>query len=236
MHPELVVIGATGGVGRGIVAEALAGGYRVVAVARDAAKLDALAETHHRIPALTVLPASIADDASAEALAQTLRRRGSRLDGVVVAIHEPLARARLVERPASFLAEMLASQAVAHLAAARHLVPLLAEAQRGALYLTVNGGAADYPWAGYGHVSIAATAVKMLGRVLREEYAESGVRIQQLQLDRHVATERHPGCECPGWLTPADVGRRVVELVRSSRGVVPVVHLIARGDDGRDAA
>jgi NAD(P)-dependent dehydrogenase (short-subunit alcohol dehydrogenase family) len=225
MNPTLVIVGATGGIGQGLMAEALQAGYRVVAVARDGARLAALAARFHAHPGLETIAASVADDASAAALVQALKRRAARYAGVVVSINAPLARAKLVERDGSFLADSLGANVVAHFVAARHLVPMLAELSPGALYLALNGAAADFPWAGYGHVSVGAAALRMLGRVLREEYAESGVRIQQLQLDRHVKTHRSGDCECPGWLAASDVGRRVVELVRSSRGVVPVVHL-----------
>jgi len=111
---SVVVLGASGEVGRGIVAELLAAGYAVVAVARNKERLAALARyaTVHR--RLTVLPGSVATDAAGAALAQGLRDLPGRPAAVVASVCGPSGSGRLLERPESFLQRRLEEDVVSH--------------------------------------------------------------------------------------------------------------------------
>ena len=120
---------------------------------------------------------------------------------------------RLLEKPASFMQRTLDEDVVTHFVAAKHLLPMLAEAQPGGLYLLLSGPAAQCAWSGYGHRSVAAAALKMLTLVLREEAKELHVRVQQLQIGTPVRTDRNADCACPDWLSAEDVGQRVVEMI-----------------------
>src|SRR3546814_1724253 len=66
--------------------------------------------------------------------------------------------------------------------AARHLLPLLAEHGHGG-YVLIGGPGAEHPWAGYGHYSIGAAALRMLARVLHDEARTLPVRVQLLAID-----------------------------------------------------
>ena len=82
--------------------------------------------------------------------------------------------------------------------AARHLLPLLPRDGTSG-YVLVGGPGGDYPWAGYGHCSIAAAALRMMVRVLHDEAAGQGVRVQLLALDAPVHTESNTAQAGSAW-------------------------------------
>ena len=226
MKGRLVVVGATGGIGASVVDAALATGYRVVAVGRDEERLRALVQAHPGA-ALTAVAGSLADETRAAALAAEIRRLRVRLDGVIVSMAPPRASGRLIERTAPELLQSLEQDLVPHFLAARHLLPLLAQRGRVAPYLVLGCAAADYTWAGYGHISIGSAARKMLVHVLREESKDLAVRIQLVQIEGQVCTHKNARMACPAWATAEAVGRQVVELLEHSDGQSSVVHLRA---------
>lgn len=233
----VVVLGATGVVGRGIVQAALARRRPVVAVARDA---DGLAGLRARHPGadLTLVAGSVADDAASAALAVELRNLRRPLAGVVAAIAGVPSRGRLLDQPASTFCERMCGDVVPHLAAARALLPLLANAGRGGSYVLVGGPGSELPWSGYGQRSVAAASLRMLARVLHDEARPLGVRVQLLSVEAPVRGEplRHA---CPNWPTAVEIGERALALVAdaanggaaSTRAVVPFAE--ARHRSGR---
>ena len=222
----VVVLGATGVVGRGIVQAAVAQGRPVVAVARDADGLARLRASHPDAD-LSVLAGSVADDAASAALAAELRALGRPFAGVVAAIAGMPARGRLLDQPASLLCERVCSDVVPHLAAARALLPLLADAGRGGSYVLIGGPGSELPWSGYGQRSVAAAALRMLARVLHDEARPLGVRVQLLSVEAPVRGEPHRHA-CPTWPTAAEIGERALSLVAgasngeaATRAVIP---------------
>jgi NAD(P)-dependent dehydrogenase (short-subunit alcohol dehydrogenase family) len=223
----VLVVGATGGVGSGIVGALLEHGSPVLAVARDAGRLAGLQQRHPGRPGLTVLPGSVADDDGGAALAAQLRALRLPLAGVVVAVMGPLQRGRLLDCPADFLARALHENLLAHFVAARHLLPLLGEDGRRRPFLLVTGPCSNQPWAGYGHLAVAAAAQRMLVQVLRQELEGQPVRVQLLLVGSPVRTDRNRDCACPEWPSAAEVGRRVVELIGDASPGEAVLSLAA---------
>lgn len=215
----VVVLGATGGVGRGVVEAALASGRPVIAVARDKAGLQCL---RGKFPDadLSVVAGSISSDGDGERLARDLRKLGRPIGGVVAAVCGSDTRGRLLDHPAAFLRQTLDDDLLPHLAAARHLLPLLSEAGRTGTYVLIGGPGADRPWAGYGHRSIATAALRMLARVLHEEARTIGVRVQLLAIDSPVCTELNRAHACEQWPSALAVGQRALALVEPE-GVQP---------------
>jgi NAD(P)-dependent dehydrogenase (short-subunit alcohol dehydrogenase family) len=218
-----VVLGASGGVGRGIVAELLAAGHAVVAVGRSKERLATLMRHAAAHRGLTLLCGSVATDAAGAALAQGLRELPARPVAVVASVCGPSNSGRLLARPGSFLQRSLEGDVVSHFIAAKHLLPMVAEAQPEGLYLIVSGPAADCPWSGYGHRSIAAAALRMLTLVLREEAKELPASVQQLQIGRPVRTEDN--ADRPEWLGADEVGRAVVRLIERRDPGKPIVQI-----------
>ena len=180
----LVVLGAASAAGRGVVEAALADGHAVVAVGMDTATRRTLSRRQPR-GALRALQATIASDADAAALAARLRGSSLAIDGVVASLAGSHPCGRLIDEPADILRRTLDQDLLPHLFAARHLLPLLAEGSAG--YVLVGGPGGRYPWAGHGHCSIAAAALRMMARVLHEDAGRQGQRGQLLSMDAPVA-------------------------------------------------
>lgn len=211
----VLIVGATGKVGRGVVSAALAAGRPVIAVARDIARLQAL---RHQFGSadLAVVAGSVATDAEAARLVEALRALRRPIAAVVVAIAGKPVRARLLDTPADALAATLAADLVPHAVAARHLLPLMAAADRGGGYLIVGGPAGRCAWAGYGRHSVAAAALRMLAQALHEEAIAQSQRVQLLSVETPV---RDDGALLPDTTRPTArmVGERALQLVLCDR-------------------
>jgi hypothetical protein len=156
-----------------------------------------------------------------------LRVMGRPLAGVVATIAGGGTRGRLLDRPSVTLCHQLDQDLIPHLVAARQLLPLLAQADRGASYILIGGPGGSAPWAGYGHRSVAAAAVHMLASVLHDEARPLGVRLQLLSVDVPVCIENERIKPCTHWPTAASIGRRALELIAredtgiAARAIVP---------------
>ncbi|MEZ0472876.1 SDR family NAD(P)-dependent oxidoreductase [Luteimonas salinilitoris] len=222
--PLLLVLGATGCAGRGVVEAAVAAGRAVLAVAEDAAALQALRQQYPQAD-LGVLAMPLRSDGDAAALAEAVRNGGRRLQAVIATIGGESASGRLLDQPAEVLRNTLDQDLLPHLVAARHLFPLLPASQH-TRYLLVGGPGGGYPWAGYGHRSIAAAALRMLARVLHEEARREGIRVQLLSVDAPLRGADGDVHACAEWPQAAAVGRRALALLEReapARGGVPAI-------------
>lgn len=235
MTPAIVVLGATGAIGSGVVHAALDAGRTVIAVARDAARLDALFArdvgnrsgvdrldasgpgiehgAERRTGDLHRLRGSVAGDTDAAALAAALRELRRPIAGIVACLCGPVARGRILDQPVEALRRELDEDLAPHFAAARHLLPLLAESDRGSNYVLIGGPGGEHPWAGYGHRSVCGAALRMLARVLHDEARAWSVRVQMLAVDSPVRTECNRDHAATCWPSALDVGRRALALL-----------------------
>jgi NAD(P)-dependent dehydrogenase (short-subunit alcohol dehydrogenase family) len=224
MKGYLIVAGATGGIGSAIVGAALAAGYRVIAVARDEDGLHALVREHESASGLVAVRGSFESEVQAAVVADEIRGLRVRVDGVVAAMAEPLVSGRLLERTAHAITATFEHNVVSHFIAAKHLLPLLATRTRMTSYLVLGCATADFAWAGYGHISMAAAARKMLVHVMREECKDAPVRIQLVQIDGRVCTPKNLRSACRGWAKADAVAREIVDLLQRD-DTSGVVHL-----------
>lgn len=208
---SLMVLGATGAIGHAVVDAAVKAAQPVVAVARDAAALEALRERHPGAE-LSLIDASVSSDGEAAALAQRLRDLGRPVSGVVAAIRGNVERGRLLDQPEEFLRRRLDEDLLPHLFAARHLLPLLAGHGHGG-YVLIGGPGAEHPWAGYGHYSIGAAALRMLARVLHDEARTLPVRVQLLAIDSPARTDANARHACSNWPGADSIARHALALL-----------------------
>lgn len=206
---SLLVLGATGCLGGALVDSALEAGRTVIAIGRDTEALDRLREAHADAR-LHILAASVASDAEAAELAQRVRALDLPVAGVLAAIRGAPVRGRLLDQPGDLLRRCIDEDLLPHLFAARHLLPMLPAPGSG--YVLVGGPGADYPWAGYGHHSITAAALRMLARVLHDEARTLGVHVQLLGVDAPLRTPGNLRHACPEWPSLGAVARRAVSM------------------------
>jgi NAD(P)-dependent dehydrogenase (short-subunit alcohol dehydrogenase family) len=212
MKPALLVLGATGAIGRGVVRAALDAGRPVIAVSPDRDGLRDLQGSHAHAD-LSTLVATSCDERGAAALERAVRKLGRCIEGVVAAPCSERKGGRLLDEPSNELRDALDAAVVVHLAFARHLLPLLAEGGRSGGYVLIDGPGGENPWAGYGARSVGAAALRMLARVLHDEARTLGVRLQMLSLDWPVRTEANAKNACSQWPTAVGVGNRVLALI-----------------------
>jgi NAD(P)-dependent dehydrogenase (short-subunit alcohol dehydrogenase family) len=216
IKPPVLVLGATDGLGIGLVEACLEARYPVLGVGDDREELDAVRERFAARGTITALEGSVYTDEEAASLAASLRALPAHPLVAIVNLHVTCRRGRLLEHDAGFLESVLKQEVLPQMHAARHLLPLLAESGRCARYLVMGGPNADTSWVGYGHHSIAAAATRMLVRALRRETEDSTVRVQQLAIDRPVRTEQNARCACPEWPGALAVGRYAVKVLAGS--------------------
>ena len=229
MKAALLVLGATGIVGRGVVQAAIEAKRPVIAVARDRVGLEQLRSAHPHAD-ITALVGSVANDADGATLAAALRDIARPIAGVVAAVAGPGGRGRLLDQPTDALRCKLDADLLPHLAAARALLPLLADAGRGGSYVLIGGPGSELPWAGYGLRSVAAAGLRMLACVLHDEARAMGIRVQLLSVDAPVRIEAQRANACPQWPTASAIGRRVLALVERAAMGEPahaIVHYAA---------
>ncbi|WP_379655567.1 SDR family oxidoreductase [Pseudoxanthomonas sp. UC19_8] len=222
-----LVLGADGAAGAGVVAALIEAGSPVVAVGAPGEMMDALAQAHGEEPGLHLLRQPLPlDEAAAAALAEQVRAHGVRLHAVFAHLFAPSTSGRLLDQPAARLEQRLSHDVVAHLALARHLLPLLQDQDGTRHYVILGGPATECGWAGHGHASVGSAALHMLAKVLHEEAVPLGVRVQLLAVAHPLSTPKNRAHACAGWPDALSVGRRAVELLRPAasgrvRAVVP---------------
>ncbi len=208
-----LVLGATGDVGEGVVRSLLAADRAVIAVASRRSAIDALRGHLGAGAALTPLVGSVDTEMDGLTLAHAAARLKRPPTSVVAIIDQPLRAGRLLDHPAERLGATLDDILRPHLIAARHLLPMLAASGRPSTYLILGGPAAEQPWAGYGHASVAAAALRSLAQVLRGEMQDTSVRVRQLAVCSPIRTEGNREHACPDWPNAMEVGHRIADLL-----------------------
>lgn len=238
MTGALLVLGATGTIGRAVVESALGHGRDVVAVARGCTALSAL-EAAHPGAGITGVIANLSSERGGARLLARLRRLGQPIGDVIVALRGSDDGGRLLDTPEA-LHERIDEDVQPCLVAARHLLHWLAGHSPGARFIVIGGPGSAAPWAGYGVRSVAAAALKMLVQVLHEEARASGVRVQMLDVDTPACVDANRLHACPQWPRARAIADQAVALASADRHAhaPPIVrfrHATRPGsDDGRD--
>jgi NAD(P)-dependent dehydrogenase (short-subunit alcohol dehydrogenase family) len=213
---QILVAGGTGGVGEGIVRALLDAGHRVIAPSRSAARLERLRSDAGDRQELVTFTGEIGTMSGALAVRDRIASEIGRLDVLIPSLGGWWEGGLLDATPDVWdvvMDEMLRT----HYVFAHVFVPVICAQTGGGRYIGIGGGAAYHPIRNSSLVSIAAAAQLMLTRALRREIDNPAVDVLELVVDGPVRTRDSEGIAEPGWITAADVGRIVVELVRDGR-------------------
>lgn len=212
MIGPVLVLDAANGIGAGLIQAVIDAGRPVIAVSRDASRLNEL-QARHPHADLTAVLGSVDDEVSGQALAEDLRALGRPITGMLVSRCTEQARGRVLDQSSQALLDKLQADLMPHLVAARVLLPVLAESGRNGHYIVIGGPGSENPWAGYGHRSICAAATTMLLRVLHDEARALSVRVQMLSVDSPVRTADNASCACEQWPSAIALGMQALALL-----------------------
>jgi len=224
----LLVIGAAGDVGQGIVAAALASGRRVIASGRGNEKLQRIAALHPGA-AMACVAGDIATETGAAALWDEAAKKFGGIDAVVVSIRTATKRQPLMDWCAEDLCASLIGELLLHFIAARIFVPRLPQ---GGLFVGIGGGTADFIIPKLAHVSMSQAAQRMMYRGLAREH-RGGAEIRELIVVSMVNGESTRQDAKSEWVSDVEIGWHVCAILDAPAAFPgPVLQLKSREQVG----
>jgi NAD(P)-dependent dehydrogenase (short-subunit alcohol dehydrogenase family) len=228
-----VVFGARN-VGRAVVADRLAAGWRAVAVARTAATLDALAEAHPGVVAVR------GDAGDHDVVAEALGRAQADLGGLDLVVNATTSVPRdhsfgggpVAQAPPDRLASWTGGFLPAAWAILRGAGAEMERRGAGTI-VQVSGGSARRAMPGRGPWAAAQSGARALTHALAQELRPAGVHVALLVADGIIQTDRAPmeGRPPEESLGPDDVARAVAYLAgQSPRGWTHELVITPSGD------
>jgi short-subunit dehydrogenase len=221
----LLVTGASSGIGRALALRAGRAGYDVVAIGRNAAALDALAERVRREHARIVTGAfDVARPGSARAIAELARSAFGRID-VLVNNAGQVAAGPLSQQSDEALQAQFGTHAIGPVALVREALPYL-RAARGHVFM-VGSGVARVPVGGLGAYPPSKAATRSAASILRRELKPDGIAVTYVDpgaVDTaFMARAGMPGAPEPLLVTPEDVARKILVAVGTRPRVLNAV-------------
>lgn len=208
-----LITGASMGLGRAVAAELSRRGWRVVADARDGARLARAVRSMPRPVAVTAIPGDVTDPAHRQALTDAVAAAGS-LDLIVnnASVLGPSPQPPLSEYPIEELERVYAVNAVAPLALLQLTLPWLERTAGRAINVSSDAAVEAYEgWGGYGS---AKAALDQLTAVLAAEHPH--LRVYAFD-PGDMATELHrqavPGEDISDLPAPEEVVPALLRLV-----------------------
>jgi NAD(P)-dependent dehydrogenase (short-subunit alcohol dehydrogenase family) len=228
----LLVVGAAGNVGRGIVAAALASGRNVVAAELKEEWLGEL-EARHQSEAFAGVVGDIGSEAGAAALWEAAQTAFGGIDHVVLSVNVPVRLRPLMDFDAAELSQVLAGNVMTHFVGAKTFLPRLPA--HGVL-IGIGGGTADFIFPQQAHISMGQAAMRMMYRGVAKE-AKSGAQPHELMIVSMVAHEANRDIAQPDWITNLEVGQYVCAILDSpEKFPKPVLHLRSKAQVGSPEA
>lgn len=218
---RIVVVGATGGLGREIAQLLHEAGANLVLVGRDAARLQALGFTAEMFTIDLMAPGSAA------ALIERIAQDGP-IDGLVIA-HGVVAFGPTAELDDSTLSTLVTLNQVTPMQLIRASVAPMREAKATGsepFIVTISGIVSEAPTAGLAAYSAAKAGLAAFVGVMRRELRRDGIRVLDAR-PPHTETElsKHPvqgvAPAFPAGLEPRAVAERIVAAIVAGESDLP---------------
>lgn len=208
---KIVVLGATGGVGEGIVRSLLLQGATVFACGRSQDKINDLLEYVSDIPNRQLFTARINlhHEVNGRLLQRNIEEMFPEPNAVVASIGSWCEGRRLIDMEMNAWQTILQNNITAHFIAMKYLVPTLK--RPGGQYIHVNGFAAEMTFPYSAPVAAAAAAQKSMALTLREEMADEGIDVYELILGPINTRRRFQ--QSGDWHTAENIGEYIASLV-----------------------
>lgn len=216
MKPLAIVTGVGPGTGSSLVRRFVAGGYQVAMIARDVARLDALAA---ELPDAFAVPCDVTDTAALHAALEAIKLRAGSPE---VVVHNAVggAFANFMDVSPETLQTNFDINAMALFHLARWAAPMMVERGSGAIMVTGNTSSQR------GRAMFAGFApTKAAQRILSESLARSlgpkGVHVAYLVIDAVIdvpwAREAFPQAEDDFFIKPSAIADEIFHLAHQDR-------------------
>ena len=228
---RVAVTGGTSGLGRALVEALAARGDAVAFVARDAARVRAVAAA---VPGSHGIVGNVARKDDAHALALQI---GGALGGLDVLVHNastlgPVPLALLADTECEDFERALATNVLGPFRLTKALLGLLAASAREsrdrgerAVVVHVTSDAAVTPYAGWGAYGASKAALAHLGRIWNEELAPHGVAVIDVDpgdMDTPMHAAAVPDADPATLKRPRDAARELIARIDRERAAARV--------------
>jgi NAD(P)-dependent dehydrogenase (short-subunit alcohol dehydrogenase family) len=220
---RVAVTGGTSGLGRALVDAFAARGDAVAFVARDAARVRAVAAA---VPGSHGIVGDVADQDSVHAIALQI---GGALGGLDVLVHNastlgPVPLALLADTECEDFEQALATNVLGPFRLTKALLGLLASSARESrdrgVVVHVTSDAAVTPYAGWGAYGASKAAFAHLGRIWHEELAPHSVAVIDVDpgdMDTPMHAAAIPDADPATLKRPRDAARELIERIDRER-------------------
>jgi NAD(P)-dependent dehydrogenase (short-subunit alcohol dehydrogenase family) len=216
MKPLAIVTGVGPGTGSSLVRRFVAGGYQVAMIARDVARLDALAS---ELPDAFSVPCDVTDT---EALHAALEGIKARAGVPAVVVHNAVggAFATFMDVSAETLQTNFNVNVMALFHLARWAAPLMVEAGKGAIMVTGNTSS-QRGRAMFAGFAPTKAAQRILAESLARDLGPKGVHVSYLVIDAVIdvpwARQAFPKAEDDFFIKPAAIADEIFHLAHQDR-------------------
>src|SRR5947209_14370309 len=221
----VVVTGASSGIGRALALRAARAGYDVVAIGRNAAALDAVAQRVRDEPGRMITAVfDVSDPANALAIVDLAREKFGRID-VLVNNAGQVAVGALSQQSDDALRAQFGTHVIGPVALVREALPLLRESH--GIVFMLGSGVARVPVGGLGAYAPSKAATRSATRILRRELEPQGVAVTYVDpgvVDTaFMSRAGMPGAPARILATPETVARKILVAVRTRPRVLNAV-------------
>jgi len=228
---RVAVTGGTSGLGRALVEAFAARGDAVAFVARDGARVHAVAAA---VPGCHGIVADVAEKDDAHAIALQV---GGALGGLDVLVHNasslgPLPLALLADTECEDFERALATNVLGPFRITKALLGLLAASAREshqhgerAVVVHIGSDAAVTPYAGWGAYGASKAALAHMGRIWNEELSPHGIAVVDFDpgdMDTPMHAAAIPDADPATLKRPRDAARELLARIDRERAAAPV--------------
>ncbi|PKP95044.1 MAG: hypothetical protein CVT77_00085 [Alphaproteobacteria bacterium HGW-Alphaproteobacteria-16] len=226
---RLLVLGACGDIGQGIVRGAHAQGFRVVAGDRNAERLTRYDDGS----GIATVVGELASIDEARALWDAAQAPFDGIDAIAIAVNAPNAIKPLMEWTSFEMANVYSTNLLTHFHAIKAMLPRL---PANGMLIGIGGGTADFILPKMAQLSMLQAAQRMMYRGFAKE-CRDGAHVRELMLISMINGERKRDIAEPHWVMDTEVGEHVCAIISDPETFAgPVLRLESREQVGKPEA